>query len=190
MEGILCESKFLFIWFVMKNKAQKSQEELTVLWTRAQSVVAGFISTLVPDFQDADDILQNVAVILVSKFDEYDRNRSFTSWAVGIARNEVLRYYERGKGREKCLSQDAIEQLEKVYCQENENLTSLKTELNRCISKLRGKWKLVVELHYYSGLAPGRIAQKLGMTTNNIYVLMHRIRLALKDCVMKASGMK
>ncbi|AQQ08270.1 RNA polymerase sigma factor [Sedimentisphaera cyanobacteriorum] len=175
----------------MKNETQKTrQEELTVLWTRAQSVVAGFISTLVPDFQDADDILQNVAVILVSKFDEYDRSRSFTTWAVGIARNEILRYYEKGKGREKCLSQEAIDQLGKAYCEENENISNLKSELKRCVSKLRGKWKLVVELHYYSGFAPARIAQKLGMTTNSIYVLMHRIRLALKDCVMKASGIK
>lgn len=171
----------------MKNKPLNSQEELAALWTGAQPIVAGFVSTLVTNFQDADDILQNVAVILVKKFDQYDRDKPFTSWAVGIARYEVLRYYEKYSKKEKCLDEKAIEQLQKVYLEDND-ITNLKSELAGCISRLRGKWKLVVELHYLNGISPARIAQKLGMSSNNVYVLMHRIRLALKDCIMKKVG--
>jgi hypothetical protein len=43
-----------------------------VLWTKAQPFVAAHIGFLVPDFHRAEDVLQQVAVILVRKFDQYD----------------------------------------------------------------------------------------------------------------------
>src|SRR5262245_6761341 len=67
-----------------------SQERFTRQWTKAQPVVAGYIASLVPDTNDAEDLLQNVAVVLLRKFDEFDEKQSFTGWALGVARMEVL----------------------------------------------------------------------------------------------------
>ena len=64
-------------------------EQLTVQWAQSQPLIAAFISSLVPDFHDADDILQNVAVVTVRKYEQFDPNRSFVAWAIGIAKNEI-----------------------------------------------------------------------------------------------------
>jgi hypothetical protein len=40
--------------------------DLTVQWTRAQPIVAGFISAMVPNFSDAEDVLQRVALVIVN----------------------------------------------------------------------------------------------------------------------------
>lgn len=67
-------------------------EELAALWTSAQPVVAAFIRVLVPRHDDSDELLQETAVVLVRRFQEYDRHRSFVGWAIGIAKMKVLTY--------------------------------------------------------------------------------------------------
>ena len=67
-------------------------EQLAALWTDAQPMVAGFILSLVRDVHDSDDILQNVATIVVRKRAEYDQDQPFTRWAISIARLEVLKH--------------------------------------------------------------------------------------------------
>ena len=71
----------------MKNFNQQDITDLTLHWTRAQPVVAGFISSMVPDFNDAEDILQRVALVIVKKFNQYDKNKLFLVWAMGIAKS-------------------------------------------------------------------------------------------------------
>jgi RNA polymerase sigma-70 factor (ECF subfamily) len=66
-------------------------ERFARFWTGAQPVVASFIGALMPDFRDAQDLLQNVAAACLRKFNEYDPERPFTAWALGVARFEVLR---------------------------------------------------------------------------------------------------
>ena len=56
-------------------------------WTRAQPVVAGYVSSMTPDVHEADDLLQDTAVVLLRKFGEYDPGRSFVAWALGIAKS-------------------------------------------------------------------------------------------------------
>ena len=47
-------------------------------------------NAVVPDFQEAEDLLQDVAVILLRKFPEYDAQRPFVARAIGMAKREVI----------------------------------------------------------------------------------------------------
>lgn len=70
-------------------------EELAMHWTKAQPFVAAYITSLLRDFHRAEDVLQQVAVILVRKFGEYDSQQPFLPWALGIARLETLKEQRR-----------------------------------------------------------------------------------------------
>ena len=70
---------------------QKSTEQLARLWTQSQSVVSSYVLSLVRDFHLAEDILQQVAVILVREFEKYDPSRPFLPWALGFAKNVALK---------------------------------------------------------------------------------------------------
>ena len=74
----------------MNNSGKQRTEEIAVLWTNAQPAVAAYVSSIVRKFQDADDILQQVAVAIVKNYDKYDKNRSFVALAIGFAKNEIL----------------------------------------------------------------------------------------------------
>lgn len=108
---------------------------------------------------------------------------------MGIARNEILKYYtERGR-KHNIPDVEAIRQIAEIY--ESERTSNEKYEkdaklaLEYCIERLQGKWKHILELFYLREQDSARIAQQLAMTRNNVFVLLHRIRFALKECVTK-----
>ena len=57
-----------------------TSERFTKLWVHAQGTVATFISTMMPEVHRAEDILQDVAVAALRKFDRFDETRSFQAW--------------------------------------------------------------------------------------------------------------
>ena len=79
----------------MADETSVNSEQFTLLWTKAQPVVAAYIGSLVRDVHDAEDILHEVALVLVRKRDQYDPSQPFARWAIGIAKRQVLKHLER-----------------------------------------------------------------------------------------------
>jgi RNA polymerase sigma-70 factor (ECF subfamily) len=143
-------------------KFQQS-ERFVLLWTAAQPAITAFIRTLTPDFQQAEEVLQRVAVRMVRKFDEYDSSRSFAAWAIGFAKKEVL-YYRRQRATDKHRFSDAIvEQLSETFQQLVEDVDPVREALAYCVEQLEGRSKLVIELRYGHSMKSGKIAEKMAL---------------------------
>ena len=169
----------------MGDSIKKTNEEIAAYWTRAQPAVASFISLMVPNFQDAADILQEVAVVVVKKSDQYNSEYPFVAWTIGIAKNEVLMHRRKySKGR-LILDTEAIQRISEVYEKESAKFNDMRKALDVCIKKLQGRGNQILEMRYLSELSISRIAQKLGMTHSSVYTSLHRIRLALRECINK-----
>ena len=169
------------------DDAKETNEELTVYWVQAQPLVQSFVASLVPDFSEADDILQNVALVTTRRFAEYDRQRPFVAWTIGIAKTEISNYRRKNGKRPILLDVPVMESIAKTFESEAARMHDIKKETERalaaCIDKLGDKWKHILELHYLREHVPARIAQQLGMTKNNVLVTLYRIRTALRTCV-------
>jgi len=146
-------------------------EQITVQWAQSQPLIAAFISSLVPDFHDADDI--------------------FVAWAIGIAKNEILRYQSK-QGNRGLLDIGAVDAVTQVYTKESSTIhdtrIDLRNAISTCMSRLKGKWQQIMDMYYLREQSAARIAQQLGMTRNNVFVTLHRIRIALRDCVNRRLG--
>jgi len=64
-------------------------ERFTAHWVTAQPAVTGYLASVLTDFQDAQDVLQTVAITALKKFSSFDEERSFVRWVLGIARLEM-----------------------------------------------------------------------------------------------------
>ena len=157
---------------------------LSRLWSEAQPVVAAMIAGAVVDFQHSEDLVSQVAETVVMKFDDYDRSRPFTPWALGIARNIILRHYERRAGErlvffdDRILSAMAVAQ-EQVAGESAERLAAMQ----KCLAQIKGKTRRVMEMRYLHGLKPAAIGHSLDMTTNAVWVMLHRGRDAVSKCI-------
>ena len=158
-------------------------ERFAALWTAAQSTIASFIRTLVPDYQQADEVLQRVAVTLVRKFDQYDETRSFAAWAVGVAKFEVL-YYRRERATDKHLfSEDIVEQIASRYEILAEEADPLREALRQCVDELKGRSKKVIDLRYRRGMKSMAIAEEMTLSAGAVRMLLCRVREALRRCI-------
>jgi RNA polymerase sigma-70 factor (ECF subfamily) len=76
------------------------------MWTLAQPAVSAFITSVVRDFRDRDDVLQDVAVAVIESFGRWDPERPFVAWAIGVARNQVGLYLRRRRREQHVLEFD------------------------------------------------------------------------------------
>jgi RNA polymerase sigma-70 factor (ECF subfamily) len=165
--------------FSMDEKARQA----TRLWTLAQPSVSAFITSLVRNFRDRDDVLQETAVAVIESFDRYDPQRPFVGWTLGIARNQVGLYLRR-RGRD-ChqFDTEATEQLaiafESVTPEEMHQLDHLR----ECMKLLEGRARRLCELRYREDLKPAAIAETVGMSANSVAKALQRVREQLRACI-------
>jgi len=164
----------------------ENQEEFTRLWTAAQPKVAGFIAAVVPDYHLAEDLLQEVAVICLSKFKVYDRQRSFIGWALGIARLEVLAQQRRWARKESfVLHSELLEELEWVCEELAPELEARTRALRECMQSLSGRIAKVLKLRYEGSFRFREIARHLNLSEVNARVLLSRARSLLRSCIQR-----
>jgi RNA polymerase sigma-70 factor (ECF subfamily) len=142
------------------------------------------IHSLTRDLNDADDLFQQTALILWKKFDDFDRDRSFFSWACGIARLEV-RNFLRSRGRQRLYFSDDLNLL---LIEAQEALTSDEEEerreaLAKCITKLRERDRELLMECYQDQKGVNEAAGSRGRSPQSVYNSLRRIRRALYECI-------
>jgi RNA polymerase sigma-70 factor, ECF subfamily len=160
-----------------------NQEQFTRMWTEAQPILAGYLYAVVPDFQEAEDLLQAVAVILLRKFPEYDPQRPFVGWAIGIAKREVLMARRRHARNRLFYQADLLERLADTCEELTPELEERSRALRECVRTLQGRAAELLRLRYQECLKFDVIAARVGMAAVAVRVMLSRTRAALRDCV-------
>lgn len=156
--------------------------EATRLWTLAVPTVSAFVCSLVRDFQERDDILQETAVAVMESFARYDSSQPFSAWAIGIAKNQV-RLHCRRRGRERiAFDSDAVEALARAFSNQLPNDPKL-DHLGDCFGGLDPRSKELCRLRYEQDMKPAGIAERLGISANTVAKSLQRIRDRLRECV-------
>jgi RNA polymerase sigma-70 factor (ECF subfamily) len=168
----------------MKVDPPQSAAEFAAILRQHETRLYGYIHSLVRDLNDADDLFQQSTLILWKKFDEYDRSRSFFSWACGIARLEVANFL-RSRARQRLYFSDDLNLLlvEAQAQLSNQELEDRRDALARCMEKLRDRDRELLRECYSHASGIHQAADGRGRSTHSIYNSLRRIRRALYECV-------
>jgi len=163
---------------------QENTEQLARLWTQSQSVVGAYILSLVRDFHVAEDILQQVAVVLVREFEKYDAARPFLPWAMGIAKNVVLKS-RRDMARDSggLLDQELVDRVQAAFEEQSEGWVAVRQALRACLEKQSKRMLEVLRWRYAYDLKPQEVAHRMGVTSGAVRVMLHRARAGLRECI-------
>ncbi|MBU6175336.1 MAG: sigma-70 family RNA polymerase sigma factor [Planctomycetes bacterium] len=157
-------------------------------WTLAQPAVSAYVSAVVRDFRDRDDILQAISVAVLESFNSYDPSRPFLGWAMGVARNQIGTYLRERRRNRLVFDPETVEQLSVAFEQiEPEKIRSL-DYLHECLGKLEGRARKLCDLRYQNDLKPAAIASLLGMTPNTVAKSLQRIRDQLRQCIERTAS--
>jgi RNA polymerase sigma-70 factor (ECF subfamily) len=152
-------------------------------WVQSQSAVSAYITANVIDLHHVEDLVQEVAQVCAEKYSTFDRDRSFTSWALGIARHRLLKYYRTRSRDRLVLSEPALELLEAALVRVEHEGEERRDAVRRCLQQIEGRRRQVLEMRYGMGTKVADIAVQLDMSPSAVSVMLHKVRAALVKCV-------
>jgi RNA polymerase sigma-70 factor (ECF subfamily) len=147
-----------------------------------QQALLAYLLSLVPKLQDAQDLIQDVFLVVSRKADTWTEGSNFLAWACTIARYEALHFARANKRAAVPLDADVLELLHS----ESPTVDFLETQIDRlkeCLQKLTPRARELVMLRYHAAEMPEAIAGKLNWTVGAVRVALSRAKVALRECI-------
>jgi RNA polymerase sigma-70 factor (ECF subfamily) len=168
------------------EEGQPRKAEFADYLRQNQTRLYGYIHSLVRDLNDADDLYQQTTLIAWKKFGEFDRKRSFFSWACGIARLEVANLL-RTRGRQRLYFSDDLSLMlvEAQAEMTNEELEDRRDALARCVERLRQRDRELLTECYGESSGVHGAADRRGRSSHSVYNSLRRIRRSLFECIAR-----
>ena len=167
------------------NDPDSRQEEFTRLFSVNQRRIWAFIWTLLPDRDQAQDVLQNTSIVLWRKFDSFEPGTNFTAWAFRIARLEVLSFVRR-QGRERLIFDESMcRELADDMTERAKDADHRLQALQQCVTRLSPGDRDLLQRRYEEGATIKSVAIAVGRSCEGMYKAMRRIHRALFNCTRR-----
>lgn len=154
-------------------------------FTANEPAIRAFVRRLVPSRADADDVMQEAAIVLWEKFGEFREGADFRAWAFGVARFKVLAWL-RDKSRDRLvLDEDVVSLLADEAAGDEARLDHQRRALEVCAEKLAPDQRALLLRAYQPDAQIQHVAAGSGRTVAGFYQWLHRIRRTLLDCVRR-----
>ena len=164
----------------------RDMSDLATLWARVRPQVRAFIRAGILDRHDCEDVLQETVRYIVEHFDEYDPERPFVAWAIGIARYRVFEHRQKQARGGRLLADGALDQVAEMMSDptsEEGHEDDRREALQACLGQLPSKHWVAIYQRYYENASVNRMAEFMDSTPNAVSALLRRIRIVLSDCV-------
>jgi RNA polymerase sigma-70 factor, ECF subfamily len=158
-------------------------ETFLALHLQNHNRLAAFVHTLVPAWQDAEEIIQDTLMVLWRKFDEFDPSTSFFSWAARVAQYEVLNYRRKNRHREFYFDDDVLSALASTALDRLDDMELQRGALEKCIKNLPDRDRELLKLRYREGGSIQVAAEAMRRTTGHVQRLLRKVRSGLLRCV-------
>ncbi len=165
-------------------------EEFVALLTQHQQVLFGFILGLVPKRANAEDILQRANVVLWRKREDFALGTSFRSWAFSVARWEARAFLQEQGRRSWLVYDDEVASLlaDRLASVPAPAISARAEALRKCLAELGDEHGAFIMDRYQKGLSFSECASRSGRSEAGLRVTMHRLKVALRRCVIKKLG--
>jgi RNA polymerase sigma-70 factor (ECF subfamily) len=167
------------------HRESEIRERMTRHWLASEHAIRAYVAGAINSFADREDLLQQIALTVARRFEEYDEKRPFLAWALWLAKSRIIDFY-RSRGRQPhFLSDDFLEKYAEVLVERQETIPVRREALEHCLEQLPDRSRSLVRLRYYDGLKIEQIADAIRSTPASVRVSMHRIRDVLAECIKR-----
>lgn len=161
----------------------ESRRQFIRLMTKHERMVYGYILSVVPNWADADEILQETNIRLWEEFEKFQTGTNFAAWAIRVAHFQVLTWRKRVSRSRLVFDQRVVDALAAEPCWTDEEFESRQQALAECVSKLPPHSRDLLRQCYVDGLKTKDVAAGLKRTPAAVYKALERIRVALHGCI-------
>lgn len=142
-----------------------------------------YVYSLLPNRPDAEDVFQRASVTLWQKFDQYEPNTNFLSWACTVAFYEV-RNFLRVAGRDRLrFSDDLLTSMSEERTRSLERRDTRIDALTDCLKRLEEVERELLNRAYCDEQSIRDLARQDGRAAQTLYNRLNQIRRRLMECV-------
>ena len=159
-------------------------------WMEVQTIVSAYVRSVVLNYHDSEDVIQNIAMVFTNKFDQLGSSRDLIPWVLKVARYEVVNYFRAQNREKKFFDEKAMQRIEHAYQSIHPEADDVKAALHECIKKLNGRPRDMLKLRYFKDMGIGDISRQLGISKNAVYIMLCRARDAQANCVQRKTNIQ
>lgn len=156
-----------------------------------------FALSKVRDLELAKDLVQDTFVSALGNLDSFEKRSKVRTWLTSILNRKIIDHWRKAETRYTDPASSFFDQedknrhwiLDKAKGASLENIekTIEKAEtiqqLNDCLDTLPEKWKAIMTSKYLDEKESESICKDLDVTSSNLWVIIHRAKLVLRDCL-------
>ena len=163
-------------------------EPFEVLVERYEAKITRYARKFLFNFNDAEDIVQEVFLKAYVNIQGFDTSRKFSSWLYRIAHNEFINAIKK-KGKEPLpfFNPDILfpHPVSKENADKEINNKELRQMLDKCLNKLNPKYREPLTLYYFEKLSYKEIADILRIPISTVGIRLQRGRQKMKSLFQK-----
>lgn len=167
---------------------EQDQTELFLEYLTASSRdIFRSIQVMVMNVDVAEDIFQDVNLVLWKKFPTFEKGTNFRAWALKIALNQVLSWRKRVSKNRLVFDEEFLMLVAEEYEKEDQVRLEQKRLLDECVESLTCRHRQLITYRYDMNLSAQEIASRTGRTLDGIRRTLGRIRKILQECTTRKS---
>ena len=160
----------------------ESGEAFVQLLTAEQFRLLHYITMLLGDLDEAQNVLQETNLVLWRKSGDYQSDTNFSAWARKVAYWKVQSYLRDRQRERHVFSEELMATLANRHTTSQQE-TETRVALRDCMSKVSNNNLSLLRDRYANDLPIATLAGKLGKTESAIKVQLMRLRRALQNCI-------
>ena len=179
------------------SENSKSKVDLTALVEDHSDYLLSYAMFKLDDLELAKDLVQDTFFSALTNIDSFESRSKLKTWLTSILSRKIIDHWRKAEtkytdpvsrffdqkdkighwieNQSKGLSTDNIEK----SIEQNETLT----ELSDCMDALPKKWKAIMASKYLNQKESESICKEFDITSSNLWVIMHRAKLLLRECL-------
>lgn len=163
--------------------------EFHQLFIENQPRVYAFIRTLLPDYDDSQEVFQSACVIILGKADQFVAGTSFPKWACQISYFEACNYRRRRQNAAPTFAADVLEILMAQQIERFERTDLRQEALHNCLGRLRPQDRALLESRYSANKTPSELATELSRPIATVKKSLQRLRRSLQACIERTMAL-
>ena len=156
-----------------------------------------FAMTKLTDVELAKDLVQDTFISAITKIDTFENRSNIRTWLTSILKRKIIDHWRKAETRYTDPASLFFDQEDKGkhWIANTKNHADLETaekrimkdeshqELHDCIEKLPDKYRGIISAKYLEEKISEEICKEFDITSSNLWVIVHRTKLLLRDCL-------
>ncbi len=150
-----------------------------------EPLLLGFIRAIIGSRQAAEDIFQDLVVLVMRKHAEIPNADALPGWTRRASRFLALKALEKRARERPTMDDELIALLEQTWITDTDEqeADSYLAALTACRDQLPAHARELLTLRYEHGVPGEQIAERLSRPLNTVYVTLSRLHRTLEACI-------